>query len=204
MEVSQLILTKVDQSPSLFASIHDTFSLNLRYGQAPLLIYCSPLLFAPEICSVRKEFTSQMPKWITSVARGQKYWSPALQTLGGHSGLVRSVVFSPDIKLIASASYGNTVRLWDSSTRAALQTLKGHSDLVVAVVFSPHGKLVASGSGDKTVRLWESSTGVALQTLKGHSGSVSSLVFSPDGKLVASASWDKTVRLWHSSTGMEL
>lgn len=34
--------------------------------------------------------------------------------------------FSPDGKLVASASAGGTVGLWDSSTRAALQTLEGH------------------------------------------------------------------------------
>jgi WD40 repeat protein len=54
----------------------------------------------------------------------------APQTLKGHSGSVSSVAFSPDGKLVVSASYDKTIRLWDAVTGAALQTLKGHLDKI--------------------------------------------------------------------------
>ena len=77
-----------------------------------------------------------------------------LQTLRGHTESVRSISFSPDGKLLASASEDESVRIWNLETGAA-QMLKGHALWVTSVAFSPDGKLVASGSGDETIRFWD-------------------------------------------------
>jgi uncharacterized protein YukE len=131
----------------------------------------------------------------------QGTWSAEFQTLEGHGRPVKSVIFSPDGRLLASGSYDQTVRIWDTATGALQQILEGHSHAVLSVAFSPDGQLLASGSYDQTVRLWDTATGALQQTLEGHSHAVLSVAFSPDGRLLASGSYDQTVRIWDTATG---
>jgi WD40 repeat protein len=169
--------------------------------EAPLQIYCSALVFAPEMSIVRGHFKNQIPHWIRGLPKVQRDWSSLEQTLEGHSDSVMSVAFSPDGSKVASGSYDRTVRVWNVVTGQAEQTLEGHSDSVMSVAFSPDGSKVASGSYDRTVRVWNVVTGQAEQTLEGHWRSVTSVAFSPDGSKVASGSRDDTVRVWNVATG---
>ncbi len=124
-----------------------------------------------------------------------------IKTFKGHSDAVASVSFSPDNKLLASASYDKSVKLW-SLNPPTLPVLEGHSDRVLSVAWSPDGNILASSSRDNTVKLWQRQpSGVRSQThlyktLLGHSDRVTSVSFHPNGEILASASYDKSIKLW--------
>ena len=130
----------------------------------PLQVYASALVFSPTQSLIRKSFQPEKPGWIKHMPTVDLQWSACFQTLEGHSGWVRSVVFSHDGKHVASASDDETVKIWDATDRRCLRTLEGHSGSVRSVVFSHDGKHVASVSADRTVKIWDTTDRRCLQT----------------------------------------
>ncbi|RUT04401.1 hypothetical protein DSM106972_046290 [Dulcicalothrix desertica PCC 7102] len=75
-------------------------------------------------------------------------------TLTGHTDWVNSVVFSPDGKTLASASWDKTIKLWKGATGKLIFTITGHTEQGTWVVYSLDGKTLASASDDRSIRLW--------------------------------------------------
>ena len=70
----------------------------------------------------------------------------------GHQQLVNDVKFSPDSRLIASASFDKSIKLWDGRTGAFLTTLRGHVQAVYQIAWSADSRLLVSGSADSTLK----------------------------------------------------
>ncbi|KAF1947569.1 hypothetical protein EJ02DRAFT_507982, partial [Clathrospora elynae] len=96
--------------------LHDAKRFVLRFqsilADAPLQIYCSAIVFAPETSLIRRTFEHQMPQEVRMLTMREADWDACRSTLRGHS--------------VASASWDKTVRLWEAATGTCRSTLEGH------------------------------------------------------------------------------
>jgi len=134
-------------------------------------------------------------------------WNPLVTDkpvgrMHGHQQLVNHVSFSPDGKLIASASFDKSVRVWDGLTGKFLVRLIGHVQSVYQLSWSADSRMVASASKDSTIKLWnlnfsqtKKSSKLMIVDLPGHADEVYALDWSHNGQYLVSGSKDMMLRI---------
>ncbi|KYQ91006.1 WD40 repeat-containing protein [Tieghemostelium lacteum] len=136
-----------------------------------------------------------------------KIWSgkTLVETLAGNNNTVKSCMFSPDGKYVATVSRDNCVTLWlVGKPYKQLAKLQGHTDWVNFCAFSPDSKKIVSGGWDFNVRVWSVANKKELLLVKGHAGSVEKGFFSADKKYIITCAFDGTVKVWDSEFGTEV
>jgi WD40 repeat protein len=113
--------------------------------------------------------------------------------LEGHRDRVRSVEFSPDGTLLASASRDQSVRVWDGDTGEALVALQ-HNSEVRDASFSPDGRWVVTAAF--RAALWDPRSGLNVVRLQGHNGPVTAATFDSSGRRIVTGGVDGTVRTY--------
>ncbi|NEQ13579.1 MAG: hypothetical protein F6K44_06725 [Moorea sp. SIO3E2] len=107
-----------------------------------------------------------------------------------HLGPTRSIAFSPNGKLLATAGDDSLapVKLWDLSGKEQAKIIPSGQARIEQVSFSPDGQLLATAGVDATARLWTLSGQQVAQfeVYRPKSGPwIRSVSFSPDGKFLA-------------------
>ncbi len=111
----------------------------------------------------------------------------------GHTGTVRVLAWSPDLKQFAAGTDDGEVRVWEVATGKG-RSLGKHADEVLALAWSTDGKQLLSGGADRVLRLWEVGSGKPLGRLVGHTAGVRAIAFGRSHAV--SAGEDRVLRVW--------
>ncbi len=130
---------------------------------------------------------------------------------GGHTALVRKVLFTPDGQKLITVSEDKTIRFWDIATGEPLHVLRPPSGesgdgMLFAAAISPDGKTLAvSGlsydDADPSISLISIADERIIRSLKGHEFQILDLAFSANGRWLISGGGDNTARIWDVDTG---
>jgi RNA polymerase sigma factor (sigma-70 family) len=149
------------------------------------------------------------------------------------SQMWRTLIFSPDSKLLAAHADPQTLGIWDTTTGRRVGSLplpRGGLLVITAVphdmdsaAFSPDGRSLVLDHDDGTAVLYDWATGQSLRTfgtkvapkelpkkkimshiLPDELKGHSCFAFSPDGKRLARGGYDHVVRVWDVQTGRPL
>jgi RNA polymerase sigma factor (sigma-70 family) len=136
--------------------------------------------------------------YLWDLAAGRK--EHALRLPGGR--VYQNAVFSPDGKLLATASFGDyeyVLTLWDTATGRKVRDLPGAG---VCLAFSPDGKRLAGGEWSGKFDVWEVDTGRRFSSEDSRHAHASAACLSPGGERVVTLG--ASISTWDATTGKRL
>lgn len=132
------------------------------------------------------------------VRRWQVPTTPAV-IASGHSQPVRSLVTTPDGKLMISGSQDQSVRVWNAENGQAVRTLQvpgGLGGVITSVSISGDAKRVAAASEAGQLAVWNLADGSLLHSRKASGGAIRDIAFLASGLQIASLHQDQSLNLW--------
>jgi hypothetical protein len=119
-----------------------------------------------------------------------------LHDFPGHDDVVYGLAFRPDGAQLASASFDQTVRVWDLALGRPAGVFTGHSDFVYDVAYTRDGKSLLTVSKDRTIKRIALATMKETRTYSGYNEDVLTVAVQPHGERFVSAGHEPQVRWW--------
>jgi RNA polymerase sigma factor (sigma-70 family) len=141
-----------------------------------------------------------------------RLWEPAtgkeiLKIKDG--GVVRDLVWTPDGKLLVSASDGDGVRFWDPATGTCVRQFPQGDGSALRLALTSDGKTLVVGETDFTgtrkkdmLLIRDAITG--KERFRFEIDRAYRVALTPDGQTLAVGGEEKKIRLWNIATGTEL
>jgi WD40 repeat protein len=114
--------------------------------------------------------------------------------LTAHSDQGKWAAFSPDGRLLATASSDATIKLWEVASGRELGTLRGHLTGVSAVAIAPDGRTLVSIEPQQGLRFWDLPTQREVAVVPMPAAG-EWLQFASDGHTLAVGLMDGAIRL---------
>jgi hypothetical protein len=119
-----------------------------------------------------------------------------IHDFAGHDDVVYAVALRPDGAQLASASFDQTVRLWNLGMDRPDGVFRGHSDFVYSVNYTPDSRTLLTAGKDRTIKRINVRTLKEERTYSGHDDDVLALAVHPDGTRFVSAGHEPQIRWW--------
>jgi hypothetical protein len=114
----------------------------------------------------------------------------------GHLAEIRAASFSPDGRLVLTASRDGIAKLSRTSDGATVGQAMRQQGSIDGVAFSPDGRLILSAGADRTARLWSGYDGTPIGPPLIHPNPVKVVGFSPDGSMILTGMKGQVIRYW--------
>jgi len=121
-----------------------------------------------------------------------------------HSDTVCAMSFSPDGKMIATASSDKFMRVLLAENGNVVKSFEGHTGHVLSVGWNADGKQLATASADHAAKLWNFESGEQERTLEGHSKEITCIRYVPNKGLLVTTCGDRVARLIKADNGQVL
>ncbi len=122
-----------------------------------------------------------------------------MHTINAHSLATRSIVFSPDGKLVYTGSDDRHISVYDTNSGTIINSFS-HRGMVFSVDTAPDGRTFAAGCADHSVYLWDLGMQKRIQSFEQHTNQVWDVSFNPnspiDKLVLASVGDDALLQLY--------
>ncbi len=143
-----------------------------------------------------EESSDEVTVWDTET--GQE-----ITKLNDISGMIFSIVFSPDGKRIITENAEGSFQVRDIETGQIILEKPSGIELFPfsSEIFDPRGShIITTSWEDNCAKVWNLKTGQEVLTLEGNSP----VAYSPDGKKIITCGYNRTAKVWDANTGKRL
>jgi len=124
-----------------------------------------------------------------------------LMKLSGHISYISALQFTVNSKILVSASFDSTIRIWSVPEWNLLHVIRNKGTYAIAINNEENTLIANTANG---LNFYDLKTGnVIRQIAKAHEDQIYAIAVNPVKKQIATSSADRTIKIWNTNTYVE-